>query len=52
MNYLWLVGGDRIGQCWLCPENDGQDSPQAAPPLPAARSPIVTTDGPFAETKG
>ena len=52
MNYLWLVGGDSIGQSGLCTEDDGPESPEATPAEPAARCPILTTDGPFAETKG
>jgi len=52
MDYLWLVGGDRIRQSGQYTEDDGQEPRQPAPAAPAARGPILTTDGPFAETKG
>jgi len=52
MNYLWLVGGDSIGQSGQCTEDDGHELRQPAPAAPAARGPFLTTDGPFAETKG
>ena len=52
MNYLGLVGGDSIGQSGQCTEDDGHELCQPAPAAPAARGPILTTDGPFAETKG
>jgi len=52
MNYLWLVGGDSIGQSGQCTEDDGHELRQPAPAAPAARGPFLTTNGPFAETKG
>jgi len=52
MNYLRFVCGDSIGQSGLCTEDDGPETPQAAAAEPAARGQILTTDGPFAETKG
>ena len=52
MNYLWLVGGDIIGRSGQCSEDDGHEPRQPAPAVPAVRGPILTTDGPFAETKG
>jgi len=52
MNYLGFVCGDSIGHSGLCTEDDGPETLPAAPPEPGARGQILTTDGPFAETKG